>query len=243
VCSATSSSAFTASTVATSAATVCNDAYESNNTQAAAKAITVGTTITASIGVAGDIDFFKITNTATAKNIKLILTSSLDYDVYLYNSAGKLVKSASTATNPEILKYNNTAAAGTYYIKVVGYNNAFSASACYTLKAEIQAASWKQQHGASAIDNGDAESLDMTDAMVHVMPNPANEDLRIVLDDEAYQAGTTINVVDQIGRVMVQREMEGTEMRLDVSQMPTGMYIIQVRREDQIVNKRVMVRH
>jgi hypothetical protein len=61
VCSATSSSAFTVSTLTTpAAATVCNDAYEANNTQATAKAITVGTTISASIGTATDVDFFKI---------------------------------------------------------------------------------------------------------------------------------------------------------------------------------------
>ena len=244
VCSATSSSAFTSSTVTTTAVVVtCSDIYETNNTSATAKAITVGATITAAIGTSTDVDFFSFSNTTALKNIKITLTATKDYDLQLYNSAGKLVKSASTASNPEVLKYNNTVAAGTYHVRVVGYNGAFSASDCYTLKVETQAANWKADANSSIIDNGDEVSTDMTEANVHVMPNPVSDDLRIELDDEAYQTGTVISMIDQVGRIIIQKEMEGTETRLDVSNFPTGMYIIQVRRDEQIVNKRVMVRH
>ncbi len=237
VCSATLSSAFTAATFTTLAATpACVDNYESNNTITTAKAITVGSSINALIGTSTDIDYFSFSNSATAKNIKVTMTATKDYDLYLYNAAGNLVASASTATLTETLKYNNTLAAGKYYIKVVGYNSAFSATACYTLKAETSAATWRQ--GSTGPD-----VVDFNDSMVKVMPNPATDDLRIVLDEETFQGETTLRMVDQMGRTIIAQDLDSSESRLNVANMPNGMYIIQLRRDDVIVNKRVMIQH
>jgi hypothetical protein len=110
------------------------DLYEPNDTTATAYAISSGVSYSSYIYTATDIDYYKFT-VSTAKSINISLTTlPKDYDLYLYNSAGTLVaKSENGSTTSESITYS--AATGTYYVKVAGYNSAYSTSTKYTLKA------------------------------------------------------------------------------------------------------------
>jgi hypothetical protein len=57
----------------------------------------------------------------------------VDYDLFVYNSAGTQLGSSESATATETVSLSSQPA-GTYYMKVIGYNGANSAS-CYTIKA------------------------------------------------------------------------------------------------------------
>ena len=57
--------------------------------------------------------------------------SGVDYDLYVYNSAGTQLGSSTGSTATESVSLSSQAA-GTYYIKVIGYSGANSAT-CYTL--------------------------------------------------------------------------------------------------------------
>ena len=119
-------SAFTASaTFTTSSATGCSDTYEANNTSATATAIASNTNISALINSTTDVDWYSFTTTTPNTNIKVALSAlPADYDVSLYNSALTLLgSSANTGTTAEQI-ISNTATAGTYYIKVNGFNSA-----------------------------------------------------------------------------------------------------------------------
>ena len=133
-CGANGASGFTAAQFTTIAASVCGTAFEPNETQAAAAAITSGVTNSAAITTATDIDYFKITTTATS-NIayNLVGPTDVDYDLYVYNSAGTQIGSGAGSTATETVSLTSQAA-GTYYIKVMGYSGANSAT-CYTIKA------------------------------------------------------------------------------------------------------------
>ena len=133
-CGANGASGFTAAQFTTIAASVCGTAFEPNETQAAAAAITSGVTNSAAITTATDIDYFKITTTATS-NIayNLVGPTGVDYDLYVYNSAGTQIGSGAGSTATETVSLTSQAA-GTYYIKVMGYSGANSAT-CYTIKA------------------------------------------------------------------------------------------------------------
>lgn len=111
-----------------------NDTYEPNGTTAQAYAISSGVSYASFIASTSDIDYYKFTVSA-AKSISISLTTlPKDYDIYLYNSSGTLVaKSEKASTTSESITYS--AAAGTYYIKVIGYNGAYSTTSKYTLKA------------------------------------------------------------------------------------------------------------
>ncbi len=130
--------AYSTAQFTTSAVSTCATAFEPNETQATAAAITSGVTNTAAISTSTDVDYFKITTTATS-NIAYNLAgpSGVDYDLYVYNSAGTQLGSSTTSTATESVSLSSQAA-GTYYIKVIGYNGANSTT-CYTITATATA--------------------------------------------------------------------------------------------------------
>jgi hypothetical protein len=236
VCSATSSSAYSASTFVTTAATsTCSDLYESNNTIATATAATVGTTYTAGITTSTDLDYFKFSNTTTTKNIKITLNMvGKDYDIRLYNSAGTQVKFQTTASNPEILVYNTTVV-GQYYFRIEGYTSAFSASTCYTVKAELSATALRGQEGFG--------ENNLTENEVNVYPNPTNGLLNIQLPEEKFNREMQVTLVNSIGqRVFASKFGENAISTIDMNNFNNGMYFLQIRDENNnIVNKRVVL--
>jgi transposase-like protein len=119
----------------------CVTAYEANETQATAAAIATNTAISAAIGSATDIDYYKVTTTVTS-NFSVTLTNLPgDYDITMYNAAGTQIgSSAASGTSNETITLANQAA-GTYYLKVIGYSGAFSTTVCYNLNVGATAAS------------------------------------------------------------------------------------------------------
>ncbi|MFA6941392.1 MAG: PPC domain-containing protein, partial [Clostridiaceae bacterium] len=110
------------------------DTYEPNDTTAEAYGISSGISYSSYIYSSTDVDYYKLTVSA-AKSISISLTTlPKDYDLYLYNSSGTQVgRSINGGTTSESITY--TAAAGTYYVKVIGYSSVYSTTAAYTLKA------------------------------------------------------------------------------------------------------------
>ena len=232
VCSATSSSAYTASTFSTTAATACADIYESNNTASTAKAITVGTTISAALATSGDLDYFSFSNTTATKNIKITLICAKDYDIRLYNSAG-IVKVQSTAANPEILVYNTTVV-GAYKFRIEGYKSAFSATDCYTVKVDLGTANFKGQEG-FADDK-------LVDSDVTIFPNPTSGDLTIKLPEEKYNREMNVILYNNVGQMVYnQKYGESQQTTLSMNNLTNGMYILQIRDENNVISKRVVL--
>ena len=129
-----SSGAYSQAQFTTTGGTGCSTAFEPNESQSAAATITSGITNSAAISSATDIDYYKIVTTSTSNNVyNLAGPSGVDYDLYIYNSGGTQVGSGTSSTATETATLNNQAA-GTYYIKVIGYNGANSVT-CYTIKA------------------------------------------------------------------------------------------------------------
>lgn len=134
-CGTNGTSGFTSAQFTTTApAPACVTAFEPNETTAAATTISNGVTYTAAIGSSTDNDYFKITTTATSNIVyNLVGPTGVDYDLQILNSAGTQVGSATTTSSTETVSLTNQAA-GTYFVRVYGYNGANSTS-CYTIKA------------------------------------------------------------------------------------------------------------
>jgi hypothetical protein len=117
-------------------AAACVTAFEPNETQATAAAISAGVANSAAISTATDNDYFKITTTGT-NNItySLVGPAGVDYDMTILNSAGTSIGSGTGATATETVTLNNQAA-GTYSIRVFGFNGANSQT-CYTLTVTV----------------------------------------------------------------------------------------------------------
>jgi hypothetical protein len=130
-CSGTNS-AYAQAQFTTTSTGGCSTAFEPNETQATAAAISTGVANSAAITTTNDIDYFKITTTGTTNNtFSLVGPSGVDYDMTVYNSAGTQIGSSTSATATETVSLSNQAA-GTYYVKIYGYNGANSAT-CYTI--------------------------------------------------------------------------------------------------------------
>lgn len=114
--------------------TPTNDPYEPNDTRSQAYAINKGTTYNGYIGSTSDVDYFKFNQSSTGYIQVSLANLPYDYDLYLYNSSGTLVaRSENSGTSSESISYN-ARKTGTYYVKVIGYNSAYSTSTAYALK-------------------------------------------------------------------------------------------------------------
>ena len=135
---ASGTSGFTAAQFTTATASGCGTAFEPNETTTAAAAISSGVANSAAITTSTDVDYFKITTSVTSDMVyNLAGPSGVDYDLYIYNSAGTQIGSSETSTATESVSLTGQAA-GTYYIKVIGYMGANSAT-CYTITATATA--------------------------------------------------------------------------------------------------------
>jgi putative hemolysin len=217
----------------------CEDNYEPNNTRTAAKSISVNTEIFALIDPASDIDWFKFNNTSSQSKIKVDLYNlPADYDLQLYKSNGSLIATSShRGTTPEVIIYN-TKTVGTYYIKVYGYNGAFNATTCYTLKASLSHNNWK---GASGPDNS-KEGL--APENITIYPNPVDGTLHIGYYSEN-EGKIMIRLYDPTGRKVVDKEFSIetgiNTYNLDLSPYFRGLYLIEIYDGIQHVTKKLMV--
>ncbi len=111
---------------------------ESNNTTSTANVVsTSGTTVTALIGSSSDVDYFRVTVPGyTTLNVVMTPPSTKDYDVKLYNSSGTVLASGTNGTGQveNVSWYNNSSSSKYVYIKVYGYNGAYSTTLTYTMK-------------------------------------------------------------------------------------------------------------
>lgn len=226
VCSAASSNYSAASSFTTTSAggATCSNNYESNNTRTSGTSIAVNTDIVSMLGTSGDNDYFKFTNTTAAKNIYVTLTNlPLDYDLKLYNSSGTtLATSQNGGTTAEGIKYNN-APVGTYYARVYGYNNAYTASACYTLRASTSSTTFRF---------GDEEQNDsnkpMSDMQYSLYPNPSSGMVNLDMYFDEAMEKVNVRVFDMMGREVRAYEFNeavgNLKANIDMNDAANGIY-------------------
>ncbi|MEL6986973.1 MAG: fibronectin type III domain-containing protein [Bacteroidota bacterium] len=76
---------------------------------------------------------------------------------------------------------------------------------------------------------------------IDIMPNPASANVQIVVNE--VKAGSTIRVINTLGQVMYQTEMNDSEayLDLDVSTFENGIYIVQLDDGKKPLTKKLMV--
>lgn len=211
---ANSATCYTITATAT-AITGCQSSYDvsTNGTTSGAAVIPFNTNITGLISPSADVDNYKFVITNAGTITVSLTTLPADYDLKLLNSAGTQVGiSQNGSTTSESISY--TAAAGTYYAQVYGYNGANSASTCYTLKVQLGTAS--------------VTSTEITQAdVLRIYPNPVTSELSIAVPGEINGQGT-IRIIDPKGIVVAQQRATGKLQKIDVSHLPNGVYLLQV---------------
>ena len=215
----------------TGSAPNCTTAFEPNDKPANAAAITLGATNTAAISTSADIDFYKITTTATSNIVySLAGPSGVNYDLYIYNTSSKLLGSGTTSSATETVSLNQQAA-GTYYIRVVGKNGAFS-SACYTLTATSSVALTVQTTELRTATET-AKSISVTTG-VSVYPNPVRSTLKINMGK--YADAVSVTVIDMYGSKAASANFSGAS-NINMSQLASGVYMVIIRDKAGVIMK------
>ena len=239
VCGTATSAFGTTITFSTSASANCTsiNAFESNNTSSAAKTISVNTNVQAGITSTTDLDWFKFSNTSSARNIRIDLTNlPADYDVRLYRGTSTQVGiSENDGTANETIVFNTTTRT-TYYVRVNGFNGAFSTSLCYTLRANISGSAFRLD--GSGEGDGESEELLLEPAvgLMNLYPNPSNDLVNLEYVSTTDGALSMV-VMDAMGRVvhMDNRAVSGgtNVLALPVDRMLPGIYFLQLTNGDQ----------
>jgi hypothetical protein len=231
-CSA-GSGPFTSTTFTTSSATTsCTDNYENNNSSSKAKTIAVNTNITARIGTSTDTDWFRFSNTSTARNIRINLSNlPADYDVRLYNPSGVQVAiSQNGGTTAEVINFNTTLT-GTWRVQVYGYNGAFNSTLCYTLSASISSTAFREDGVEQEISNELISSNSESVQIAALFPNPNSGKFNITFDSH-FDATVQMAITDITGRPCIVNSYAAIAGRnttqLDISELPNGVYHITI---------------
>jgi hypothetical protein len=229
-CSGTLGGFSTSGTFTTVAASGCTDPYESNNTSGTAKILTtsqLNTNLTATIGSSTDVDWYRFTTVSGATRVKVNLsTLPFDYDVYLYSSNASTVLGSGTLTgtsSEQIIR--NATKTGTYFVRVIGYQGAFSTSSCYTLRISTSGTNWRLG------DQGQSVAVESIDAsQVFVSPNPTsgNTAFEFVSD---IKGEASVTIADMLGRVVYQNSAYGVSegpnaIEHDMTNASKGMHFI-----------------
>lgn len=229
-CGGTLGTFSTSGTFTTLASTTCNDPFESNNTAGTAKVLTtsqLNTNLTATIGSSTDVDWYRFSTVSGATRVKVNLTTlPADYDVYLYSSNASTVLGSGTlgGTSSEQIIRNATKTAA-YFIRVIGYQGAFSTSSCYTLRISTSGTNWRMADEGQAME---VEAIDMSS--VSISPNPTNGNTAFEFVSNA-TGSANVMITDMLGRVVYQNNAyqvsEGPNMiEQDMSNSSKGMHFI-----------------
>ncbi|GAB4184150.1 MAG: hypothetical protein Kow00108_21700 [Calditrichia bacterium] len=109
-----------------------NDTYEPNNsTSDAYGPLTSGTVYKSYISSSSDVDYYYFTVSTSGTATVNLANFPGDYDFFVYNSSGSEVARGYTSSDPENKSFS--VSSGTYYVKVEGYNGAYSTTDDYEL--------------------------------------------------------------------------------------------------------------
>ncbi len=242
VCSENSSAYATAVTFTTAAA-ACSDTYEPNNTLATARLVTPNITLQALVSTGTDIDWFQFANSSTQRNIKVTLTGlPANYNLLLYRGGSTQVGSSSnTGTTSEQIILNNASISTAYRVRVIGSTTAFSSTQCYTLTIQISSTPFAMPEG--MVGGGDDQTSAFMDLGIALFPNPASDALNITLPGS--EGTTYVELLDGMGRTMATYSRGGSEtisnMVMNVSGYPSGLYMVRVTQGDAVLTQRVVV--
>lgn len=183
-----------------------------NGTTSGAALIPFNTDIKGLISPTADNDYYRFVVTTGGTATITLTTLPFDYDIRLYSSNGttQLAISQLGGTNSETI--TRTYTAGTYYVRVYGYNGANSATNCYTLRVALGTAT-----------RGDDL---ITMSKINVFPNPVSDNVTIQIDELKTKAD--IRIIDMYGKTVIQQNTTQVNTPINLSRLSTGLYLVKI---------------
>lgn len=212
------------------APSACTETYEPNNTLATAPIINMNSTIGSQISTTTDNDYYKFALTAASTSVDFQLSNLPgDYDVQLLDAAGVLIQqSVNGGTTNE--SFTRVLSAGTYYLRVWGYNSAMSTTQCYNLDLWITGTPRLGMPDSEAASGDNSSTIPKTalDAEPSLFPNPANE--MVTVDLRGVNNAASILIMDNEGRLVARQDniTNENQVQIDISFLSAGTYFVQV---------------
>lgn len=203
---------------------ICTDNYESNNTLTSAITIARDSMTHSMINNPSDNDYYRVEIAELMHNVKITLSAlPQDYDLYLYSARGALLKTSQAGglKNEEIVHNPSATGPATYYIRVKGYNGAYSNTDCYALNIETSASAFKE---------GILSSSETKPEFV-MYPVPASD----FITTNVYYEGSkdlVCNIYNSFGQKIITQKVvtqKGVnELRFQTGSLATGLYLLEV---------------
>ena len=216
--------------------TCSNDNETANNSATTAVVLTVGTAKNSQIGSSTDVDYYKFTTTTAAPKVKITLSNlPADYDLDFYSAttAGaistKIATSANGSTTAESIVYNTQTTAKTYFIRVYGYNGAFSTATCYNLLVQTGNVNFVKNNNGFNAPTGKINNDVVLLEQLSLFPNPARDEVNARFI--ATKAGVyDVNLYDATGKALLTQKAQFSEgentASFDVVSLPRGLYVV-----------------
>ncbi len=225
------SGAYAQAQFTTLAAPTCPSSYDvsTNGTSSGAALIPFNTDIKGLISPTGDNDYYQFVITTGGTATITLTTLPFDYDIRLYSSNGttQLAISQNGSTTSETI--TRTYTAGTYYVRVYGFNGANSATVCYTLRVAL---------GTATIPD-----MIVTTAKVKMdlFPNPADQVLNVNIT--GYDQEKLIEIYDINGKKVMTETVTQNNSTLRIANLAKGIYLLKVSdKEGTILNQDKFIR-
>ncbi len=206
----------------TAAAPTCPGVYDvsTNGTSGGAALIPFNTDVKGLISPTGDNDYYRFVITTGGTATITLTTLPFDFDIRLYSSDGTTQLAISQAGGTTSETITRTYTAGTYYVRVYGYNGANSATLCYTLRVALGTATLPEL---PIVVNSEK-------ARLVLYPNPAQEKLNVYIAN--YDKQKVIEIFNINGqRVFTTKESENNST-FDISKLTGGLYLVKVSATD-----------
>jgi hypothetical protein len=165
----------------------------------------------------------------------LFTGSSVSYD------AGKTWTQIDQTAQKAVCRFfdANTGYAGGFHVSghpVLGSRGIFKS----TIQFELPAVPVVQNK--SVMQPSLPETKLKADALVKVYPTPARDVITIALDNASSYTIQSVSIISMDGRVMKSSGVGGkSTTQLDVSSVPAGVYMLQVRTTHQTINKTISI--
>jgi hypothetical protein len=162
-------------------------------------------------------------------------TLPADYDLKLYAPSGTQIGiSQNGSTTSESISYSG-GVAGTYKVQVYGYNGAYNATSCYTLKVTTSSI---------ALNEAEVKTMDIRSGVI-VYPQPASSYATIQFAGSEWKGTASLSVISQMGQLLSVQQIntDSRQYRLNVSNLANGVYYIRISNSGTTVTQKIVVQH
>lgn len=210
------SSSYSQAQFTTAAVSTCPGTLDvsTNGSASGAATIPFNTDVRGLISPSGDNDYYRFVITTGGTATITLSTLPADYDVRLYSSNGtsQLAISQNGGTNNETI--TRTYTAGTYFVRVYGYQNANNATNCYTLRVQLGTAS------------RETESIVSNVQKFSIYPNPVTDNINLNITGIKERA--IAQVFDLNGKMVINSNLINGNNKVNVNALNSGIYFIKV---------------